>query len=208
MTLGIVGSHRSGKTTLAKAYAEKWNIPFVETKVSDIFKELGVDPSTLNNINKRIGIQFEILKRTCKLYEDANILGGFISDRTPLDMLAYTLADVGNCLLPIETERLVAQYTTECIQATNRYFSTLLLVQPGIPIVEAQGKAAASPAFMEHINSLLLGLMVDERVQSNHYYIPRNITDPLQRILALECAVGKSLGGEILAYEASDALTH
>ena len=206
--LGITGSHRVGKTTLAKAYAEKWNIPFVETKVSDIFKELGVDPSKLSRIEERIGIQIEILKRTCKLYSNANVLGGFISDRTPLDMLAYTLADIGNELLSAEVETLVARYTNDCIEATNNYFATLLLVQPGIPIVLAEGKAATSPAFMEHLNTILLGLMVDERVMPNHYYIPRKILDLSQRLLALECAVNKSLGSEITAYEREGILTH
>lgn len=206
--IGLCGSHRCGKTTLAKAYAKKCNIPFVETKVSDIFKELGIDPSKLNRIEERIGIQIEILERTCKLYGDANVLGGFISDRTPLDMLAYTLADIGNELLSKEVEVLVARYTQDCIDATNNYFATLLLVQPGIPIVEAEGKAASSPAFMEHLNTILLGLMVDERVMPNHYYIPRGITDPNQRLLALECAVEKSLGGAIVEYEREGVLTH
>lgn len=206
--IGVVGSHRTGKTTLARKYAEKWNIPFVETKVSAIFKELGVDPSKLNDINERIGIQFEILKRTNELYSSANVLGGFVSDRTPLDMLAYTLADIGNGLLPQETEDLVARYAYECISSTNKYFSTILLVQPGIPLVAEEGKAAMSPAYIEHLNTIMLGLVVDERVTTAHYYIPRRMTDLSERLQALESAVGKSLGQAMLAYEKHEEALH
>lgn len=206
--LGVVGSHRTGKTTLAKMYAEKWNIPFVETKVSAIFKELGVDPSKLNDINERIGIQFEILRRTNELYKSANVLGGFISDRTPLDMLAYTLADIGNGLLSPETEALVAKYTQECIASTNKYFSTILLVQPGIPLVSEEGKAAMSQAYIEHLNTIILGLIVDERVTTAHYYIPRRVVDPQERMQALESAVGKSLGNALLDYESKAEALH
>ena len=194
MTVGLLGSHRSGKTTLARAYAEKWNIPFVETKVSDIFKELGVDPAKLNTIEDRIGIQIEILNRTCQLYQANATFGGFIADRTPLDMCAYTLAEIGNKLLPIETEKLVLKYIASCIIETNKYFSTLLLVQPGLPLVHEEGKAAMSPSYIEHLNTLMLGLMVDSRTTVPHYYIPRGMTDHETRLSALEEAVNRSVG--------------
>ena len=192
--IALLGAHRTGKTTLAKAYAERYEIPFVETNVSGIFKELGVDPAKLNNIEERIGIQLEILKRTSDLYQTHATFGGFIADRSPLDMCAYTLADIGNEVLPETTDKAVLGYIKSCIEVTNKYFATLLLIQPGLPLVAAEGKASLSPSYIEHLNTLMLGLMVDSRVTVPHYYIPREMTDHESRLSALEEAVARSIG--------------
>ena len=42
--IGLVGSHRTGKTTLARAFAEDSGIPFVETSTAEVFRRLGYDP--------------------------------------------------------------------------------------------------------------------------------------------------------------------
>src|SRR3569832_345872 len=61
--IGLCGAHRTGKTSLAKAYAKKHGIAFMETSVSAIFKELGLDPAASFDFKTRLDIQEVILER-------------------------------------------------------------------------------------------------------------------------------------------------
>lgn len=45
MKIGLCGAQGTGKTTLAKAYSEMSGIPYIDAKVGDFLKEIGVDLS-------------------------------------------------------------------------------------------------------------------------------------------------------------------
>lgn len=189
MTIGIVGSHRTGKTTLAKLYAERGGIQLVQTDVSGLFKELGFDPKLDYDFATRLFLQRKILERVDTQYCKA--AGTFITDRTPLDMLSYTLADVTRQNMTPEFTNEVMQYSRDCFEVTNRHFGLLMLVSPGIKVIEAEGKAPANEAYMEHIHHIALGLLVSQEVKAEHYYIPRHMTDLEDRVEALSNAVEK-----------------
>ena len=191
MSVGLCGSHRTGKTTLARAYAQKRGIQFVETSVSAIWHSLGYDPAKEYDFATRLTVQEEILKRVDAVY--AKYAGlDFITDRTPLDMAAYTLGDAIGDRVPPECQVRLANYVNECFAVTNRRFGMVLLVQPGIPLVDAPGKAAMNVGYIEHLNSLILGLTVDERLTSLHYYMPRAILKHEDRLAALEASVDRA----------------
>ena len=99
--------------------------------------------------------------------------GQFISDRTPLDMAAYTLADIQGTTA-VDTIPFT-RYLDDCIARTNRFFSTLVIVSPGIPLVAEPGKAALHEAYIEHIHTLIVGLCHDPRVTASVYCIPRDV---------------------------------
>lgn len=198
--IGLCGGHRVGKTTLAKAYAAKHGIDFLETPTSAIFAELGHRPDEKFDFRTRLDIQEVILKRFDALYARLHPGKGTITDRTPLDLLMYTMSEaVGDACLPSDQDRF-AKYAIDCFGVTNRRFGTLLLVQPGIPLVVADGKAALNSAYIEHLTTLVLGLTVDERLKTSHFYIPRHIVDLDERVRAVESAMGKSM------YQAQHAL--
>lgn len=191
--IGLCGAHRTGKTTLARLYAEKHKIRFVETSVSAIWHELGYDPATTYDFGTRLMIQEEILKRVdFVLSQHAGT--EFITDRTPLDMAAYTLADAIGDRVPPTMQKRLAKYVEDCYHSTNRRFGVVLLVQPGIPLVDEPGKAPINEGYIEHLNSLILGLTVDERMRSTHFYMPRSLKDIDERMTALEAAVGRAKG--------------
>jgi hypothetical protein len=191
MTVGLCGAHRTGKTTLARAFAEKRGIPFVETSVSAIWRELGYDPAVTYDFETRLAVQEEILKRVDEVYSK-HVGLEFVTDRTPLDMAAYTLADAIGDRVPDTCQERLAKYINDCFEVTNRRFGVVLLVQPGIKLVHEEGKAAVNAGYIEHLNSLILGLTVDERLTCGHFYIPRPVLDMERRLQALEGCVDRS----------------
>ena len=79
----------------------------------------------------------------------------------------------------------------KCFEITNRRFSTVILVQPGISLVKAKGKAALNEAYIEHLNTLILGLTVDERLKVPHFYLPRRCLEMADRVSSVEGALGR-----------------
>lgn len=109
--------------------------------------------------DERLWIQDKILNDAERLWAGGS--DRFITDRTPIDMAAYTLADIQG-ITAVDADAL-ASYVNRCFSSANKYFDRLILVQPGIPIIDAPGKAAPNKAYMEHLNSMMIGLLHDER---------------------------------------------
>ncbi|MDM8568008.1 AAA family ATPase [Thiotrichales bacterium HSG1] len=176
MKIGICGSHRTGKTTLAQAIAKQIGIDFIKTNSNAIFIQQGLHPSQSLDFFTRLKIQKLIVQQASEIWQVNN----FITDRTPIDFMAYTLADVqGNTEVDfIELET----YLNKCFTLTNQVFSKLIIVQPAIPLVYETGKAALNKAYMEHLNVIIQGLCNDERLQCQVTVIPRETTDLQERI--------------------------
>lgn len=193
MITGLLGAHRVGKTTLARHYAEKTGVLFIETSVSSVFREFGVEASTPMDFTTRLNIQERILERLEEQYRSASLKHGAITDRTPLDMMAYTLANAANDEVPADQQERLAKYVDKCFEVTNKYFGVLVLVQPGIPVVEAEGKAANSLAYMHLLNFILRGLMDDDRLQLKGYCLKNTSLDLERRFTALDFCVKRSV---------------
>lgn len=194
--IGLCGAHRVGKTTLAQAFAQQQDIPFVRTSATEVFNALGKDPKAEYSIEERLGIQEAILHAFERQYADAqNRSMAFIADRTPIDLASYMLADVQRSTFAGKPElaKMVTDYVDRCINSANRWFSTIVLVQPGITLIEESGKAPACPAYIEHINALQTGLLLDERLTVRHYMIPRGYTDLQDRIDSVVNAVSHAV---------------
>lgn len=189
--IGLCGAHRTGKTSLARAFAEKHKLEFVQTTVSQVFKDMGLDPAVTYDFKTRLDVQEAILKCSDAQYAAAGAKQA-ITDRTPLDFLMYTLADAVQNTVPEDQQARFKKYVQSCIDVTNKRFGVLLVVQPGIPVVAEEGKAAFNEAYIEHLNSIVLGLSVDERIKAAHFYLPRHMTDMDDRIAALDFAVGRA----------------
>lgn len=191
MTVGCVGAHRVGKSSLSRVFAEKQKWTFAETSVSQIFKELGHSPSDKFDFKTRLTIQEQILIRLNEFYKKTSG-AHVITDRTPIDMLAYTMAEaVGDAVLPEDQERFI-RYANDCFDVTNKWFSCIIVVQPGIPLVHEEGKAVLNGAYIEHLNALIMGLCNDQRLSIPHYYIPKNRIDMGERVQSVEFVTGRT----------------
>ena len=85
--IAISGSAGTGKTTLAKALADRLQVPYLEEGFRKR-REAGLDPHDLSQAEHRVLLM--------ELYEEAiaaaaGCNGGFIQDRCPLDFLAFWL---------------------------------------------------------------------------------------------------------------------
>lgn len=187
--IGLCGAHRTGKTTLAKEYSRWVGIPFVETSTSQVFEALGFDPKVDYDFKIRMMIQNKILDAAEALWRKYPV--EFITDRTPLDMLAYTMADVQRQNLDKDDEKLFMDYMKRCIESANRYFALLIVVQPGIPLVEAKGKAPNNIAYIEHLNTLIAGLLNDRRIETGRFIFNRETTDLDKRCDLINKALGR-----------------
>lgn len=179
LQIGICGAHRTGKTTLAKALAKSLGISFVEIGTSQIFVMNGLKPDRKMCIDTRLRIQRQILNHACNVWFEIDE-PSYICDRTPIDMMAYTLADIQGRTLSGDQEEILAKYLEDCREATERYFSQLVLVPPSIPIVPDEGKASLSNGYIEHIHALCSGLAHESYVQL--YKIERDAIDLDRRV--------------------------
>lgn len=187
---GLAGAHGVGKTTLAAAFSEVSGIPFVKGSTRATYERLGLDPRVNYPLEARIDIQFEILRDYGKVYAEAG--QRFVTDRTPLDMMAYMLADVQREGIERAQDLRIARYMAECYRVANRFFPVILIVQPGIPHVDEPGRPLMNYAYQEHIHLLVQGLAGDERYRGTHFFVPRDYTDLDRRIEACNYALKRS----------------
>ena len=186
--IGLTGSHGSGKTTLAQAFSETFDVTFLKSNASQVIIDAGYNPSLGYNFATRLKLQKLILASAVKSYED-NGSNTFVSDRTPLDFLAYLLSDVGRNTVNDELYLELADFSSRCYQALNKYFNVVVVVQPGVELVEREGKGSANSAYVEHFNTLICGLAVSSEMVIQHTFIPRQCTDLNRRVAAVEQSV-------------------
>lgn len=176
--IGIAGASGVGKTTLARQFCLQSGTHFLETNSSETFKRLGLDLRADYPFDTRMMIQEELLIDLCEAYERAPML--FVADRTPVDLMAYTLADVTRAMLTKAQDERVMSYLGECEAALDDYFDCILVLQPGI---DAESKCSASKAYQTHINGLCCGLMRNtHRNRVSGYIVGHEILDLDHRI--------------------------
>lgn len=196
MAIGLAGAQRVGKTTLAQEFAKAHDIPLVQTSASEVFRRMGYDPKVEYPFEARLIIQEMLLGVFESQYKKARQQSPFfITDRTPIDLAAYLLADVQRSTLVnrIEAAAATENYVRRCLQMASSYFSLIVLVQPGIPVVESEGKAPGCPAFMEHMNALQMGLLCDDRTLFRKFQMPRKTIKLDDRLASLNVAVDSVL---------------
>lgn len=176
--IGLAGAQRTGKTTLAEHYSKLTGLPFIPATVSAIMAEVGFDSSASydNDFKTRLDAQFYLLGRLDEEWSKAD--GGFITDRTPLCMAMYTLADiVGTTELSASDNARLLEYIDQCKLLTMKHFDTLVSLKynPRIALVPKAGSAPAKPHHILHLESLLSTLILEVNVPTGSD--PRNVHD-------------------------------
>lgn len=189
--IGLSGSHRVGKSTLAMEFAEKNGYTFVPTDIHGIQKNLGYVSSKQDySFKERMQIQIAILDTLSERYKEwhAN-LGNVITDRTPYDFITYTLLAVNDKCDDEDYQQLL-DYIHKCQLVASCYFDDIFVIQPGIPVVADSKSAAASKAFMHKFNSIMLG----EVTGRDHIKVmPSYLLHPNNRMIYLENNISKAI---------------
>ena len=186
--IGLCGSHRTGKTTLANTISQQLQIPFLRTSTSEVFKQHGLHPAQPLDFKERLWIQHRVLEAATEVWQTET--GAFITDRTPIDFMAYTLADIQGAT-SVDFAKL-EEYLMACFQVTNQFFTQLVVLQPAIELVYEEGKAALNKAYMEHLNIVIQGLCGDERLMCSSMIVKRHIINLTERVQSVISVRGKT----------------
>lgn len=161
MMIGLTGASCTGKTTLAEEAAKQLGFLFCKTSVSSVYKKLGKDPAVKMTFDERMDCQFAILNELrveWQSYTGENV----ITDRTPLCLIAYTLADVDSydALTP-DQEAKLAYYIGNCVGVYAKFFDKAVLVPNRIPVHTDPDKVRANMTwgYRTKFEILLRGIM-------------------------------------------------
>lgn len=177
MKIALFGAHRTGKTSLAKEFAEATRIPFIQSTVSKDMKNLNVETDTAFEMQKRLETQEKIFESYKNLMSDKVAL---VTDRSPLDFALYTILEVSNNF-PNDVELIsrYQNYLDSCIQESKK-FDKIYLLQPGIEIVKEGGKGNSVKPVIDKLNLIALGLA--SKLETNIVIIPEHILNLSQRV--------------------------
>ncbi len=178
--IALSGPHRTGKTTLAKAWSDKFGWHFIPSQSTPAFKALGHSYHDTLTVPQRMDVQELILDNAVADYRKAK--GSWISDRSPLDMACYVMAELAQMPEASEHADRILAYVERCFTETNRYCPVVVLVQPGIPYVEEADKPRANLVAQEQFNLILWGLARDNRLKVRSAYLPRGNSTVEERI--------------------------
>lgn len=162
--VGVIGASGTGKTTLC----ERSGFTFIRTDVSGVYKEMGLDPKVEMSLTQRLMVQTAILSRHRKIWDEwFNKFPGkevhFVTDRTPVCFMTYTLAEIsGYYKITEEEQLLLRKYLDACRQTLDDYFDGhfLLIGDPHKPAGLDDGKVRATQnlAYHHHYQYLTLGI--------------------------------------------------
>lgn len=179
--ISLMGSHRTGKTTLAMAHAERQEIDFIPMSVSPAYKACGIPMGPVDDFADRMAIQEEAMKQyEAKL---VNQEGKFITDRCFLDLLAYTLADYPQNPTEYEATWFLS-YAYKCNALNAQFFNKVMLLRPGIPLQKCETSWAADFGLVAKVDACML--WAADQSANNIFHLPKEILNHDRRLHSLE----------------------
>lgn len=188
MNIVFVGPHRVGKTTLAKEFAaESSNYQYFTLHVSDYFKKVNIDPSMPMDFETRLRVQFELLTMAGQQYREAisQTDKHLVCDRSPLDFMAYLLADV--TMSSPDYLPALRSFEEEAIALHKEIFGYTVLIQPGIQYVHEEAKGSPSQSYIFMLNYLYKGLI--SKCKGSAFVMPTSPTSVNYRMKLLNSFV-------------------
>lgn len=178
MRIGICGSHRAGKTTLARLISAEYNLPLIASPASAIAAKYGFDMSRDNRLDAHMVMQQEIYNNVCAGLQ----AGSFVADRTPIDVAAYTMADATAGAGTYEVQQHAVLMMESALVETSRLFDIVLLIPPAINFIIEDGKPPMNPAYQEHHHLLCRGMLLDDDLNVYWDELARDCTGLTQRM--------------------------
>lgn len=158
--VGLCGAQGTGKTTLASALATQLGIPFIKTDVAQIIRDAGYHSCREGmSTHERLDLQEVILNGLVASYPKSS---AFICDRTPFDVMMYSLGWLPPFASSHESDR-VMELMTQCAAETDRHFSLITQIHPGIVLsasdLERDDRGSLHAACVAREDAILTGLL-------------------------------------------------
>lgn len=189
---GITGAHKSGKTTLAKHVASKWRMKYIDMRLSDVLRAFGASPNEIIPFAQRLHIQQNMVKHCINLLDEAE--ENYITDRSFIDVAAYTLSYMPHAISDIESES-VKLIINQCYHAQSAFFDKLIVVGNGFePPKEptAHEKAAFSWAWNFQLQAIIKGLVLNGQMKCPVNFIPDSLTSMAARNDKIDMIIGEA----------------
>ena len=157
MAFAIAGASGTGKTTLARAIAGELAIPYRDMSFGRIARERGYPSAVADmTINARMDMQFACL--AAYEIELSTWEGPFVTDRSPIDMIGYVLAEVGMHANthPTMAARIVT-YVRACVDATREAIAAILVARPLGMYETSPHRPGEDAAYQTHVQLLIEG---------------------------------------------------
>lgn len=187
----LTGAERTGKSTLAKAYAEARGITFMPARTTQIWAEMGLTPGPLDP-DTRMRFQDRVLE--AHIEDCKNVDGPAISDRCPLDFITYLMIDLQGT--DFDFKRVEA-YLNHCVDTINRFGTAVVLLQPGLPYVEDEGKLRKCLVRQELFNCVVGSLMLTTDLMPPVFRMGRDTLDLKERIDTLNLISARVIEGAV-----------
>lgn len=152
--IALMGTHRVGKTTLAKTYADKYHMDLIHCSVSPAYIKCGYLMGSQLSMTHRINVQETALKMYQDTFDNQLLKGvPYITDRCFLDLIGYTLADYRE---EYQTESWFMNYVQRCIDLTELYFSKVILIRPGVKINNCETSWSGEYGIVSKVDACML----------------------------------------------------
>ena len=192
MLYALSGSHRCGKSTLAKGLAESCGLTYVPIKTTEVALKHGYNPVAPMTLETRIGLQVILLDEYMSTI--AGCPRPAIVDRSPLDHLAYLLAEI-HMQSHNEVPHLMIEKLMKLIEATtstlSHHIDMVIYLHP-LPTYEVDPtKPAPNRLYQYHYASVLRGMIAVEGHKFNWADVP--MADHAQRLEFCSSMIGQRI---------------
>jgi predicted ATPase len=173
MTLAFCGAHRTGKSTLANAICKRTGWAMVPSRAANAHEDLGFHVGDPLSFEERMAVQTLVLQYHVE--DIGKVPQNSVSDRSTLDMATYALCEWGMSAVGSQADQLQA-YVDRCFKLAVRSYTAIILIQPGIPYVEAEGKPPPSQTYQNLFNYVVRSMMLDRRLNIPCFIMPQHLT--------------------------------
>ena len=190
MRIALSGVHRSGKTTLCEKVSEMVNFPFFPMSISDspAWCKFRVKPTDQMTFIKRVELQDALLEYMISKYKIFNQKENWITDRSPLDLIAYLMVNVDETA--DGAERIIS-FIEKCERTMTKYLDCNFIVRMSDDVdkisinfdADKIGKVYSSYQYRYSIDQMMMALMQDmsENVTTSIFDIPQDYHQTIQR---------------------------
>lgn len=189
---GLSGPHKSGKTTLAKAVAKKWDMKYVDVDLSSVLRAFSATPNEIIPFARRLEIQQNMVSHLINTLTDAD--DNYITDRTFLDIAGYTLSYMPHLVSDIESET-VKMIVDQCYRAQEAFFDKVIILGNSFescPKPENSGKGGFNWAWNFQLQTLMKGMVLNAANKCPTNFMPDTASSIASRLDKMETIIGEA----------------